>query len=165
MGRSILFALSAACLLMAPVTQAAPAIVATPVNPVSLEPFYADLLKRAQTLKGTTEAFAAAPSLSLLGDPAFTAYAGEIEALQALDLKAHYDLKARGTDNDLKCVLMGVSLDLPIRLEAIRAATTEAELKDTLEDMAYLLEDNIAVIRTPATADSGLDCIIEFGET
>ncbi|MFT4089761.1 MAG: hypothetical protein QM645_03440 [Asticcacaulis sp.] len=137
---------------------------ALPVNPVSQEPFYADLIQRAQTLKATTDAFAAAPKMSLLTDPAFEAYGRDVVALTELNLKAHYDLKARGTDNDLKCVLMGVSLDLPIRLEGIRVSTTEQELKDTLEDMAFLLEDNIDVIRTPATVDSGLDCVIEFGQ-
>lgn len=157
----------AACLMCAPLFVSGFATGAmaqeAPVNPVSQEPFYAELIAKAQTLKATTEGFAATPKLSLLTDPAFEAYGREIAELTALNLKAHYDLKARGTDNDLKCVLMGVSLDLPIRFEGIRVATTEQDLKDAFEDMSFLLEDNIEVIRTPATVDSGLDCVIEFG--
>ncbi|WP_140984151.1 hypothetical protein [Asticcacaulis tiandongensis] len=155
----------AACLMFAPIFTSGAMAQAAPVNPVSQEPFYAELIAKAQTLKATTEGFAATPRLSLLTDPAFEAYGREIAELTELNLKAHYDLKARGTDNDLKCVLMGVALDLPIRFEGIRVATTEQDLKDALEDMAFLLEDNVDVIRTPATVDSGLDCVIEFGQS
>ncbi|MDC7683149.1 hypothetical protein PQU92_07660 [Asticcacaulis sp. BYS171W] len=139
-------------------------VTAAVVNPLSREPFYAMIVKDAGNLKATTEGFAKAPSLALLSQPGFTKYAEAITDLSARDLKGHQDLKKRGTDNDLKCVLMGVSLDLPIKLKAIQAATTEAELKRALNDMALLLGDNIDVIVTPATADSGLDCVIEFGD-
>lgn len=138
-------------------------VASAQVNPVSQEPFYADLIRRAEALKAQTEAFADAPKPGLIGDPVFEAYAREIGLLAERNLRAHDDLKARGTDNDLKCVLKGVAVDLPLRLEAIRDATGEQALKESLEDMAYLLEDNIEVIRTPATAESGLDCVLEFG--
>ncbi|ESQ81322.1 hypothetical protein [Asticcacaulis sp. YBE204] len=154
-----------AALVVMPVTACAQLpVTATAVNPLSREPFYATIVKDADKLKTTTEGFAKTPSLALLSQPGFAKYAEAITDLSARDLKGHLDLKKRGTDNDLKCVLMGVSLDLPIKLKAIQAATTESELKSALNDMALLLGDNIDVIVTPATADSGLDCIIEFGD-
>ena len=72
-------------------------------------------------------------------------------------------LKARGTDRDLKCILTGLSRDLPIKLTAIETAKDDAAMKTALTNMASLLSDNIDVIVTPATADSGLDCTVEFG--
>jgi len=145
---------------------ATPALAANvPVNPLSKEPFYASLVRDAGRLKARTEGFAKAPSMTLLSSATFKTYARDIQALSERNLKGHLDLKARGTDNDLKCVLKGVSVDLPIRLSAIEAAQTPEALKGALSDMAYLLEDNVEVIVTPATADSGLDCVIEFGNS
>lgn len=143
-----------------------PAVAATPtVNPLSKEPFYAAIVRDAGTLKARTMRMAQSPSLTLLTSAGFKTYAREISTLSERNLKGHLDLKARGTDNDLKCVLKGVSLDLPRKLAAIEAAKTPDALKGALNDMAYLLEDNIEVIVTPATADSGLDCVIEFGNS
>ncbi|MFT3995816.1 MAG: hypothetical protein QM667_00290 [Asticcacaulis sp.] len=145
---------------------ATPAMAAdAPVNPLSKEPFYAAIVKDAGRLKGRSESFGKAPSLSLLSSSAFKSYARDIRQLSERNLKGHMDLKARGTDNDLKCVLKGVSVDLPLKLEAIEASKTPEALKGAFDDMAYLLEDNIDVIVTPATADSGLDCVIEFGNS
>jgi len=128
---------------------------------VSKEPFFAGLVSEAGRLKTETEGFT--PSLALLGQPQFTAYARDIRALSAGDLQGHKTLKARGTDNDLKCILTGVSRDLTIKIDAIEAAKNDDEVKVALTNMAELLSDNIDVIVTPATADSGLDCVIEFG--
>lgn len=143
----------------------APAAHADTVNALSKEPFYAAIVRDAGRLKTRTEGFAKAPSLSLLSSQGFRSYAQDIRTLSERNLKGHMDLKARGTDNDLKCVLKGVSVDLPLKLDAIEAAKTPEALKGALDDMAYLLEDNIEVIVTPATADSGLDCVIEFGNS
>ena len=143
-----------------------PVMVATPaVNPLSKEPFYAAIVKDAGTLKTRTQRLAKSPSLTLLASSGFKSYARDIRELSDRNLKGHLDLKARGTDNDLKCVLKGVSVDLPLKLRAIEASKTPEALKGALDDMAYLLEDNIEVIVTPATADSGLDCVIEFGNS
>jgi hypothetical protein len=145
-----------------------PADAATPVgnkavSAISHEPLYAGIVTTASRLEQQTDAFAAKPKLNLLGEARFAAYAHEIETLSDADMKGHLDLKARGTDNDLKCIMMGVSLDLPKKLAAIRAAKSDAELGTALGNMSALLNDNIDVIVTPATADSGLDCVIEFG--
>jgi hypothetical protein len=130
---------------------------------ISQEPFYANIVATAGKLEKQTDGFAAKPTLSLLGQPRFAAYARNIQALSDADMKGHLDLKARGTDNDLKCIMMGVSRDLPKKLDAIRAAKSDAELGTALGNMSALLGDNIDVIVTPATASSGLDCVIEFG--
>jgi hypothetical protein len=142
---------------------AAPAGDGKAVSAISREPFYAGIVTSAGRLERQTDAFAAKPTMALLGDARFTAYAQAIQALSDADMKGHLDLKARGTDNDLKCIMMGVSLDLPKKLDAIRAAKSDAELGMALGNMSALLSDNIDVIVTPATADSGLDCVIEFG--
>lgn len=130
---------------------------------ISHEPFYAGIVTSAHRLAHETDGFAGRPKLSLLGEKRFAAYAHDIQALSDADMKGHMDLKARGTDNDLKCIMMGVSLDLPKKLDAIRAAKSDAELGTALGNMSALLGDNIDVIVTPETADSGLDCVIEFG--
>ncbi|WP_031235053.1 hypothetical protein [Asticcacaulis sp. AC402] len=128
---------------------------------ISREPFYAGLVTRAAQLKAQMDGFA--PSLDARARPGFDAFVRDIRALAEDDMKAHLDLKARGTDSDLKCILKGVSLDLNIKMDAILAAKNEAELATAYQDMSLLLSDNIDVIVTPATAESGLDCIIEFG--
>jgi hypothetical protein len=131
---------------------------------ISREPLYAGLIRSAKALKAETDRFAAHPSLGLVSTPMFKAYARNIRALSAGDLKGHYVLRDRGTDSDLKCILMGVSRDLEIKMTAIQAAKTDADLRKAFHDMSDLLSDNIDVIKTPATADSGLDCVIEFGK-
>ncbi len=128
---------------------------------ISQEPFFAGLVTEAGRLKAETEGFT--PTPNLVSQPDFQTYAQAIKALSAGDLKGHMTLKARGTDRDLKCILTGLSRDLPIKLTAIEAAKDDAAMKTALTKMADLLSDNIDVIVTPATADSGLDCTLEFG--
>ncbi len=134
----------------------------TPVrSAISQEPFFAGLVTEAGRLKAETEGFK--PTSALASQPAFQTYAQAIRALSAGDLQGHKTLKARGTDNDLKCILTGLSRDLSIKLDAIQTAKNDADMKTALAHMADLLSDNIDVIITPATADSGLDCTLEFG--
>ncbi|MBW8880388.1 MAG: hypothetical protein JF615_02885 [Asticcacaulis sp.] len=128
---------------------------------ISHEPFYVGLISQAERLKVETDGFT--PSLSAREQPAFQAYTQDIRTLSDGDLAGHLDLKKRGTDSDLKCILKGVSLDLNIKMDAILAATSDAEMKGALDDMSHLLSDNVDVIVTPETAESGLDCVIEFG--
>lgn len=142
----------------APVSADTPAAVSA----ISKEPFYARLVLQAGRLKRETEAFK--PSLTILSQRRFRIYADHIRQLTDDDLTGHLDLKKRGTDNDLKCIMKGLSLDLPIKLKAIESARNDAEMATALDHMAALLSDNIDVITTPATADSGLDCVIEFGK-
>jgi hypothetical protein len=151
--------------MTAAVIVAAPAAVsADAVNPIAKQPLYADIVRRAVKLKARTEHFAARPDPSLLQGSAFGRYGSDIQALAKLDLQAHYDLIRRGTDRDLKCILMGVSRDLPIKLDAVKAAKSDADLKTALQNMSDLLSDNAGLITAPATADSGVDCTLEFGK-
>ena len=159
MNRPVVIACVASLLL----TLGSPVFAApTPAkSAISQEPFFAGLVTEAGRLKAETEGFK--PTPDLLAQPTFQTYAQAIHALSAGDLQGHKTLKARGTDNDLKCILTGLSRDLPIKLTAIEAAKNEAEMKAALTNMADLLSDHIDVIVTPATADSGLDCTLEFG--
>ncbi len=61
----------------------------------------------------------------------------------------HVTLKERGTDGDLKCILKGISEDLPLKLDAIVKAATPQARSAAIVDMAYLLNDNVEVITAP----------------
>ncbi|HQT54544.1 MAG TPA: hypothetical protein PKX06_13855, partial [Phenylobacterium sp.] len=75
-----------------------------------------------------------------------------VDELAALDMQGHLLLAQRGTDGDLKCILRGISQDLPLKLEAMTAAATPKDRDLALRDMAYLLNDNVEVITAPPTA-------------
>jgi hypothetical protein len=128
--------------------------VSLAVNPLAREPLYADIVRRATTLRHEAEAYRtglkAAPALA--GPDGFAA---DIAALSALDLQGHLDLAKRGTDGDLKCILKGISQDLPRKLAEVQAAKDVAAKDAALEEMVYLLRDNIEVITTPPTVSSG----------
>lgn len=157
---TILISLLAAT-LASPACVAAPQTTVADVSAISREPLYADIVRHANALKSQTEGFA--PIKAVPSNPAFATYVAAIRDLSADVLKAHLDLKARGTDNDLKCILKGVALDLDLKLEALVAAPSDSERATALQNIALLLSDTSEVIVTPATADSGLDCVIEFG--
>lgn len=119
--------------------------------PVASEPLFADIVSRAGKLRGEIEAFRAAG-----GAPADLApFKIEITELAALDEKGHEVLLQRGSDGDLKCILHGISQDLPKKLADMQVAS-DAKSKDTaLKEMGYLLRDNVEVITTPASVTSG----------
>jgi hypothetical protein len=128
--------------------------VSLAVNPLAGEPLYADIVRRATRLRRETEAYRA----RLKSSPALTdldSFAAEIAALSALDLQGHLDLAKRGTDGDLKCILKGISQDLPRKLAEVESAKDAAAKDAALEEMVYLLRDNIEVITTPPTVQSG----------
>ena len=122
-------------------------------SPLTAEPLYADILGRARMLKGEVLALEALPGLkaspTALGGQRIEGLAPQAEALAALDMKGHYDLEARHLDGDLKCILKGVSEDLPRKLAEVRAAHTGADEFSALEELAYLLDDNVGVITAP----------------
>jgi hypothetical protein len=119
--------------------------------PVASEPLFADIVARAGKLRGEIDAFRAAG-----GAPANLApFKIEITELAALDEKGHEVLLQRGGDGDLKCILHGISQDLPKKLADMQVAS-DAKSKDTaLKEMGYLLRDNVEVITTPASVTSG----------
>jgi hypothetical protein len=125
-----------------PVPTAAPPQMAPPAA-VASEPLFVDIVRRAGALKAQVEAFKGKP------DPLPEAFKTGIGELSALDMKGHLMLAARGTDGDLKCILKGISQDLPLKLAAVQAAATPKDRDLALRDMAYLLNDNVEVITAP----------------
>jgi hypothetical protein len=120
---------------VAAIADAAPASVAG-------EPLFADIVGRAGTLRGQVDAY----RKSLAG----ASEASEsITELSLLDEKGHGVLVARGSKDDLKCILHGISQDLPGKLAAVAAAKTGHDQDNALRDMSYLLRDNVEVITAP----------------
>ena len=126
------------------------------VSPLASEPLYADIVGRARDLRATVVALEATPGLkqSLTAVPlkGFEAVAAKTEVLSGLDMKGHLDLALRDKDGDLKCILKGISQDLPKRIAEVRDAKTGPDEARALDDLAYLLDDNVGVITAPAKA-------------
>jgi len=131
--------------------QPIPAVAAAAPTPVGKDPFFMDIVARAGGLKTQVEAYRTAlgssvTAIALNGFDDFTARIGQ---LSTLDQQGHVILAARGTDGDLKCILHGISQDLPLKLAAVVAAKTGHDQDLALRDMAYLLNDNVEVITAP----------------
>ncbi|HEY5412397.1 MAG TPA: hypothetical protein VIJ94_16885 [Caulobacteraceae bacterium] len=126
-------------------------------KPVASQPLFIDIVKRAGRLRGeiehyrTPELKAAAAAQPL---PGFDKVQSDIAALSALDMQGHVELAKSGQDGDLKCILKGISQDLPLRLKDLMAASTGMAEDNALRDMSYLLRDNVEVITTPPKAGS-----------
>lgn len=114
---------------------------ATPPPAVAHEPLFADIVARAGRLRSEADAARA-------GGPLPADFARRIEELGALDMQAHRLLAARRTDGDLKCILKGISEDLGVKLKALEG-TSGAGRAEALQDMVYLLNDNVEVITSP----------------
>ena len=119
-------------------------------TPVAGEPLFVDIVGRAGRLKAQSEAFA---KVNLDGQvsqlPGFSAYETAIGELSDLDMKGHVLLAARGTDGDLKCILKGISQDLPVKLKALEAAPDARARLQAMKELTYLLRDNVEVITSP----------------
>ncbi len=117
------------------------------------EPLFADIIQRAGRLKAEVESYRANPGFKAAATavplPGFDRFQADIAELSALDLKGHLALAARGTDGDLKCILRGISYDLPVKLKDLAQAPTGAAQEAALRDMGYLLNDNVEVITAP----------------
>ena len=147
--------LAAALLLSDPsVAEAAalPAVAADAPVSVAHEPLFAELVARSGSLKAIVDGWVAsgeADADGFLGGAAFAGFKTQAADLAARDLQGHLVLKERGTDNDLKCILRGISEDMPRKVAAVETATDAAERKVALEELAYLLNDNVEVITSP----------------
>ena len=135
-----------------PATQARliPAVAVAPPS-VSSEPLFKDIVTRADLLKAEVEIFRKAVSgtdrpMPLPGLEDFSAKVGE---LAALDEQGHKLLVARGAQDDLKCILHGISQDLSVKLSAVSKAKTGKDEDLALRDMSFLLRDNVEVITAP----------------
>ncbi|HUO21260.1 MAG TPA: hypothetical protein VMU59_01945 [Caulobacteraceae bacterium] len=130
------------------------AVAATPAPPTSVasEPLFANIIQQAAKLKADTDGYrkrlgkASGASIAL---PKFDDFQARIAALSALDLQGNQELAKRGTDGDLKCILRGISQDLPKKLADLTGAKTAPDQDTALRDMSYLLNDNVEVITAP----------------
>lgn len=147
--------LAAALMLSDPsVAEAAaqPPVAADAPVSVAHEPLFADLVARSGALKAIVDgwiASGAADGQGFFGGAAFTGFKAQTVELAARDMQGHLVLKERGTDNDLKCILRGISEDMPKKVAAVEAAPNATERKVALEELAYLLNDNVEVITSP----------------
>ena len=128
-----------------------PPVADAPVS-VAGEPLFADIIARSGALKGVVQGWIDAGVVDqsdFAAGPAFSGFRTQAVELAALDMQGHVILKDRGTDGDLKCILRGISEDMPVKVEAVRTATTPAERRVALDELVYLLNDNVEVITSP----------------
>ncbi|MBU1347244.1 MAG: hypothetical protein KKA16_09865 [Alphaproteobacteria bacterium] len=143
-------ALAAALLLSDPsVALAAAQPAAVPGAPISVasEPLFADIVARSSALKAIVDGWAGEPS-------DFAGFKVQAAELAALDMQAHLILKERGTDGDLKCILRGISEDIPVKVAAVETAASPEARATAIGELSYLLNDNVEVITTPPRAES-----------
>ena len=136
---------------VAEATAQPPVAADAPVS-VAHEPLFADLVARSGSLKAIVDGWIASGEADrdgFFGGAAFTGFKAQTTDLAARDMQGHLVLKERGTDNDLKCILRGISEDMPKKVAAVEAAPNAAERKVALEELAYLLNDNVEVITSP----------------
>lgn len=147
-------AASAAFILFAAFTGPAPAVqpvaAVAPASVASM-PLFEDIVGRAGRLKSEVQqartglAGAAAPKPLADAD----AFSAEVGKLAALDQQGSDWVRANNPGDDLKCILHGISQDLPVKLAAVKAAASAHDEDLALRDMFFLLRDNVEVITAP----------------
>lgn len=128
-----------------------PVVASAPVS-VAGEPLFVDIVTRSTTLKTMVEGWGTSGLIDqdgFLNGAAFADFKVQATALAEMDMQGHLILKERGTDGDLKCILRGISEDMPKKVEALETAATSAERRVALDELAYLLNDNVEVITAP----------------
>jgi len=128
-----------------------PAAADAPVS-VAGEPLFADIVARSGVLRTEVQGWLAAGAgdqADFFTGPVFSGFKSRASDLAALDMQGHLILKERGTDGDLKCILRGISEDIPVKVAAVEGAATPAERRVALDELAYLLNDNVEVITAP----------------
>jgi len=129
-----------------------PTVAADAPVSVAGEPLFIEITTRSATLKAMAEGWGTSGLIDQDGfftSPTFNAFKVQAAALSEMDMQGHLILKERGTDNDLKCILRGISEDMPRKVSALEAATTPAQRREALDEMVYLLNDNVEVITSP----------------
>lgn len=150
-GLALTIALSMSNPAVALAAEQPPAAVEAPVS-VAGEPLFADIIARSASLKRMVDGWASTGATDAAGFFAgadFTGFKAQAEQLADLDMQGHLILKERGTDGDLKCILRGISEDMPKKVAAVQAATTPSERAVALSELSYLLNDNVEVITAP----------------
>ena len=130
---------------------AQPPVAEAPVS-VAGEPLFADIVARSGALRGVVQGWidaGAATRADFAADAGFASFKAQATELAAADMQGHLVLKERGTDGDLKCILRGISEDMPKKIAAVEAAATPAERAVALSELAYLLNDNVEVVTAP----------------
>ena len=128
-----------------------PAVAGAPVS-VADEPLFAEIVTRSTAMRGIVGTWISAGAADNAGfgnSDEFALLLRGTTALADLDMQGHLILKERGTDGDLKCILRGISEDMPKKVEAVRTAATPAERRVALDELHYLLNDNVEVITAP----------------
>ncbi|MDQ0466517.1 hypothetical protein QO010_004312 [Caulobacter ginsengisoli] len=121
--------------------------ISAPAPPPSVagEPLFADIIRRAGALRTQVDGFK-----GLTGPlPNFAQFQADVAKLSDLDMQGHLVLKERGVTDDLKCILRGISQDLPVRLKDVANAADPKARDQALKEMSYLLRDNVEVITSP----------------
>lgn len=124
------------------------------VNPLAREPLFSSIVRSAGRLRDAVDGVrrsGGAPSPDSL-----RTLDAQTAALAALDMQGHVVLAGRGTDGDLKCILRGISQDLPRKLAAVAAAADPAGRRSALDEFWYLLRDNVEVVTAPPVVESGV---------
>jgi hypothetical protein len=148
-------ALAVSLLLADPaVAEAAAQPTAIPGAPVSVadEPLFAGIVAQSTAMRNLVGGWiqaGRAEDAAFGSSPEFELVAAGAHTLAERDMQAHLVLKERGTDGDLKCILRGIAEDMPKRIEAVRAAATPSERRVALDELHYLLNDNVEVITAP----------------
>lgn len=128
-----------------------PAAADAPVS-VAGEPLFADIITQSTAMRSVVQRWidgGRADDQTFSSSSEFEMIARGATSLAALNMQGHLILKERGTDGDLKCILRGIAEDLPVKITAIGGATTPAERRVALDELAYLLNDNVEVITAP----------------
>jgi len=128
-----------------------PAAAEAPVS-VAGEPLFADIVAQSGAMRNIVRRWietGRADDAAFGSSPEFEMMARGAASLAERDMQGHLILKERGTDGDLKCILRGIAEDMPLKVEAVRAATTPTQRRSAMEDLAYLLNDNVEVITAP----------------
>ncbi len=126
-----------------------------PAGDLAKEPLFAAIVADASRLKGEVAGWRtrAAKGWAWRADELATLEA-RADALSKLDMQGHLELAKRGTDGDLKCILRGLSQDLPRRMADLKAASEPDARKAALDELFYLLRDNVEVVTTPERTNS-----------
>lgn len=131
---------------------------APPPQTLAEEPMYADIVSRSRALRDVVDSWIArgmADDAQFAQSEEFAGFQIAAAELSERDMAGHLDLRQRGTDGDLRCILRGLSEDLTVRVEALAAADTPTRRGDALSELRYLLNDNVEVVVAPPGPSTG----------
>lgn len=124
-------------------------IAAEAPPPVADMPLFKDIVARAGKLKAEVEQARTGLAGASATAPMPGAFADDVAQLSALDQQGSDWIRQNRSGDDLKCILHGISQDLPNKLAAMKAAATPHDEDLALRDMFYLLRDNVEVVTAP----------------